>query len=192
MKRYSCLLIAFALLLYAPRALSQDRNYEENTRKVITVYDPKLDTTVVSFGLMRLITFYVRQETFESEEEGLRLSAFFTYKGKTFVKPESVALLFRSIVKSTNRWELSRHKDLEITADDSHWSFPNVELLGSGPGVLVMESLGVSVPCGIFAKFANAKKVKLRLGDRSLDLSKQHLTVLRDLAVRTGCQPVIK
>jgi len=76
---------------------------------------------------------------------------------------------------------------LEITADDGHWQIPNVELVDSKPNVFVFELLGVSVPCGIFAKIANAKKVNLRLGDRSFDLTKEHLTVLRDLAARTGC-----
>ena len=47
--------------------------------------------------------------------------------------------------------------------------------------------LGVSVPCEIFAKVANAKKVKMRLGDRNFDLGKEHLGPLRDLAGRAGC-----
>jgi len=178
------------LLLFSSRALSQDPEYPEKTRKVTAIYDTRQDATVVRFGPMHIINFSSLQgEVGNLNEEGeLRLSAFFTYKGKTFVKPESVALIFLSINRPDNRWELSRQKDFEIKADDGHWKSPNVAIVDSKKGNnIFVESLGVSVPCEIFAKVANAKKVKMRLGDRNFDLGKEHLGPLRDLAGRAGC-----
>ena len=160
------LFIFFLLLLVFPfssRALSQDPEFPEKNRKVTTSYDIHRDTTVVRFGSMHLIGN-------DNQEGELRLTAFFTYKGKTFVKPESVALIFRSINRPLNRWELSQQKDLEITADDGHWKIQKVEIVDSNRRVnLAIESLGVSVPCEIFVKIASAKKMKMRLGDRSFD-----------------------
>ncbi len=80
------------MILSSSPALSQDPAFEEKAKKVITVYDNKTDTTVVRFGPMHLITFYARQEPSVGEDEQIKLTAFFTYKGKTFAKPESVAL----------------------------------------------------------------------------------------------------
>ena len=188
MKRQFTLLLLF--FLFSSHALSQDPAYPEKTRKITTVYDSRQDATVVRFGPMHIINFSSLQgEVGNLNEEGeLRLTAFFTYKGQTFVKPESVALIFLSINRPTDRWELSRQKNLEIRADDGRWTIPNVAIVDSKNGNnIVIESLGVSVPCEIFAKVANGKKVKMRLGDRTFDLGKEHLGPLRDLAGRAGC-----
>jgi len=169
-------------------AVSQDPAFPDKDRKVTTVYNDKTQTTIVRFGPMHLINFSSGQDSYAIVDGELRLSAFFTYKGKTFVKPESIGLIFLSVNVPTNRWELSKQKDLEISADDSHWSIPNVQVVDSKNGNnLVIESLGVSIPCEAFARIANAKKVKLRLGDRRFDLTKQHAATLRDLAGRAGC-----
>jgi len=122
------------------------------------------------------------------EDGELRLSAFFTYKGQTLIKPKSIGLLFLSVNIPSNRWELSKQKDLEITTDAAHWNIPDVQLVNSQKGTdLVIDSLGVSVPCDVFGKIANAKKAKFRLGDRHFDLVKDHFVALRDLAARAGC-----
>ena len=187
-KRYVPLLM-FLVLSCLLQVMSQNPAFPERDRKVTSVYNDKTDTTVVRFGPMHLVNFSTSSEFSYAIEDGeLRLSAFFTYKGKNFVKPQSIGLIFLSVNVPTNRWELSKQKDLEITADDGHWNIPNVEIVGSKRGNnLVIESLGVSVPCEAFARIANAKKVKLRLGDRRFDLTKQHSATLRDLAGRAGC-----
>ena len=188
MKKCHPLLIILVLLTSSWPALSQDPAFPERDRKVTTVYNDKTDTTIVRFGPMHLMNFSSGQESYAIVDGELRLSAFFRYRGKTLIKPESIGLIFLSVNVPANRWELSKQKDLEITADDSHWSIPNVQIVDSKNGNnLVIESLGVSIPCEAFAKIANAKKVKLRLGDRRFDLTKQHSATLRDLAGRAGC-----
>ena len=170
-------------------AVAQDPAFPEKDKKVTTVYNDKTNTTVVRVGPMHLKNFTTNSPFSYAIEDGeLRLSAFFTYKGQTFIKPQSVGLLFLSVNISSNRWELSKQKDLEITADAAHWNIPDVKLVDSQKGTnLVIDSLGVSVPCDVFAKIANAKKAKFRLGDRHFDLVKDHFVALRDLAARAGC-----
>ena len=147
--------------------MSQDPAFPEKDRKVTTVYNDKADTTVVRFGPMHLINFTTGSPHSYAIEDGeLRLSAFFSYKGKNFVKPQSIGWIFLSVNVPTNRWELSKQKDLEITADDGHWDIPTVQVVDSRsvPGAnLLIENLGASIPCEVFMKIANAKKVKLRL-----------------------------
>jgi hypothetical protein len=182
-------IIILALFSGAWRVTGQDPQFPEKDRKITAVYNERIDTTVVRFGPMHLVNFKTGSPFSYAIEDGeLRLSAFFTYKGKTFVKPESIALIFLSVNVPTNRWELSTRKDMEIMADDAHWSIPTVHVVESkNSGNLVIESLGVSIPCESFAKIANSKKIKLRLGDRKFDLAKEHSATLRDLAGRAGC-----
>ena len=189
MKKYYVPLLIVIVLGCSLHVFSQDPEFPEKDRKVTRVYNDKTDTTVVRFGPMHLINFSTGSPFSYAIEDGeLRLSAFFTYKGKVLVKPRTIGLIFLSVNRPTNRWELSKQKDLEITADADHWNIPNVEIVGSTNGNnLVIESLGVAIPCDVFAKIANAKKVKLRLGDRRVDLAKEHLATLRDLAGHAGC-----
>ena len=170
-------------------ALAQDPAFPEKDKKVTTVYNDKTDTTVVRFGPMHLKNFTTNSPFSYAIEDGeLRLSAFFTYHGQTLIKPQSISLLFLSVNVPLNRWELSKQKDLEITADAAHWSIPDVQIVNSQKSMnLVVDSLGVSVPCEVFAKIANAKKAKFRLGDRHFDLAKDQFVALRDLAAHAGC-----
>ena len=182
MNQHSILFLTIVVLLCTVPALSQDPKFPE---KITTLYDKQTDISAVSIQPMRLNGFFV------SDSEGeLSLLAFFTYRGNTLVKPESIGLLFRSVNRPLNRWELSQNQNMEITADADHWKIPEVEIVGSGRSRnTIVESLGVSIPCEIFGKIANAKKVKLRLGDRGFELTKQHLTNLRSLANHAGCKP---
>ena len=95
--------------------------------------------------------------------------------------------MFMSVNVTPNRWELSKQKDLDIVADDGHWNIPNVHVVDSKGSDLIMDSLGVTIPCETFRRIANAKKVKLRLGDRQFDFTKTHLATLRGLADRSEC-----
>lgn len=188
MKKFNVPLLIFVVFACSWSAMSQDPAFPEKDTKVTIVYNDKTDTTVVRFGPMHLINFSSGQNSYAIADGELRLSAFFTYKGKTLIKPKSIGLIFLSVNVPTNRWELSKQKDLEITTDTDHWTVPNVQVVDSKNGNnLIIESLGVSLPCETFAQIANAKKVKLRLGDRRFDLTKQHLATLRDLVGRAGC-----
>src|SRR5947209_532100 len=178
MKHHSILLLILVGLLCPSPTLSQDPEFPEKDTKVTIDYDKKTDTTVVRFGPMHLMNFSSGQISYAIAEGELRLSAFFTYKGKTLVKPESIALIFLSVNRPLDRWELSQHKDMEIAADSGHWKIPKVEVVDSkNNNNLVIESLGVSIPCEIFGKIANARKVNLRLGDRAR--SEEHTSELQ-------------
>ena len=79
--------------------------------------------------------------------------------GARTMKPETIGLLFLSVNIPSNRWELSKQKDMEITTDTAHWNIPDVQIVSSQKRMeLVIDSLGVSVPCEVFAKIANAKR----------------------------------
>ena len=180
------LLLVFAASL---SALAQDPAFPEKDKKVTTVYNDKSDTTVVRFGPMHVFNFKTGSPFSYAVEDGeLRLSAFFTYKGQTLGKPQSIGLVFTSVNVPSNRWELSKQKDMEITTDTGHWNIPDVQVVNSQKGMnLVIDSLGVSIPCEVFVKIANAKKAQFRLGDRHFDLVKDHFAALRDLAAHAGC-----
>ena len=183
-------LILLLLIASSLSALAQDPEFPEKDRKVTTVYNDKTDTTVVRFGPMHVINFKTSSPFSYANEEGeLRLSGFFTYKGHILTKPQSIGLVFASVNAPSDRWELSKQKDMDITTGDGgHWNIPDVQLVNSQKGPnLIIESLGVSIPCEAFVKIANAKKAKFRLGDRHFDLVKEHFGALRDLAARAGC-----
>ncbi len=157
-------------------SFAQDPAFPEKERKVVSLYDEEQNLTVVRFGPMHVAG------TRNSIGE-LRLTAFYTYEGKLFVRPKAIGMIFRSVSAPENRWENSARKDLEIIADDKTWAIPNVQVLDSRPGgSSLTESLGVSLPYETFVALANAKRVKMRLGDRTFELTKQHLDALRNLA----------
>jgi hypothetical protein len=189
MKTQNILIFGFFLIICSLYAAAQDPAFPERDRKVTTVYNDKTDSTVVRFGPMHLKNFTTNSPHSYAIEDGeLRVSAFFTYKGHTLVKPQSIGLIFLSVNVSSNRWEISRQKDMEITADDEHWNIADVQVVNSQKSTeLVVDSLGVSLPCEVFAKIANAKKAKFRLGDRRFDLDKEQFAAFRDLAKHAGC-----
>ena len=83
---------------------------------------------------------------------------------------------------------IAKQKDMEITSDSGHWNIPDVQVVNSqNDSNVVIDKLGVSIPCEVFGKIANAKKAKFRLGDRHFDLGKEHFAVLRDLSSHAGC-----
>ena len=189
MKINNLYLVVLMVLACPWRAVGQNTLFPEQERKVTSVYSDKTDTTIVRFGPMHLWNSINGTGLYSISDTELGVFGFFTYKGKTFVKPESVRLIFVSVNVPTNRWELTKQKDLEITAEDGNWSIPNIEVIDSQRGVaLVIDWLGVSIPCEEFAKIAGAKKLKLRFGDRGrFSLTKQHAATLHELAGRTGC-----
>src|SRR5437763_1009464 len=132
MKKSNITAIIFALLACSWQTVGQDSAIPEKDRKVTAVYDGKTDTTLVRFGPMHIFNFTTGSPfSYPIEDGELRLSGFFTYKGKEFVKPQSIGLMFMSVNVTPNRWELSKQKDLDIVADDGHWNIPNVHVVDS-------------------------------------------------------------
>ena len=171
--------IALALALWLPVTVTgQDPSFPEKDRKVKVTYDKAKDTSIVHFGPMHLTG-----PEFQVGE--LRLSGYFTYPKRTFVKPESVTMVFRSVAKLQNAWEASKQKDLEITADGSLWRITEVGVVDTHSSVdSVVDTLAVSIPLEVFSKIAIGRKVRMRLGDRTFDLDKQHLQAFQSLASR--------
>jgi hypothetical protein len=192
MKIHRLSLVILVVLTCPWPAVSQSFLFPEEERRVISVYNGKKDMTIVQFGPMHLWNFSQSGgDTYDLVDGELGLAGYFTYRGKVFVRPESISLIFHSINVPSNRWELTKQKDLEITADDDHWSTSNIQVSSfrsSVSGDFFVDSLSVSMPCEAFARIAKAKKLKLRLGDRGMiTLRKHHAATLRDLAGRTGC-----
>ena len=170
---------ALALALWFPLTVTgQDPAFPERDRKVKVTYDKSKGISIVHFGPMHLAgpEFRVGE---------LRLTGYFTYPEQTFVKPESITMVFRSVAEPQNGWEMSKRKDLEITADGTHWRVSEVGVVDTRSNVTaVVDTLAVSIPLEVFSKIASGKKVRVRLGDRSFDLDKQHLQALQSLANR--------
>jgi hypothetical protein len=182
-------LAVLVIIMSSLFTLAQDAAFPEKDKKVTAVYNSKTDTTVVRFGPMHVINFKTSSPFSYAYEDGeLRLFAFFTYKGQTLAKPQSIGLLFTAVNVPGNRWELSKQKDMEITTDSEHWNISEVQVVNSqNNGDLVVDSLGISLPCEVFAKIAKARKAKFRLGDKYFDLVKDHFVAFRDLVTHAGC-----
>jgi hypothetical protein len=94
-------------------------------------------------------------------------------------------VVFRSVAEPQSGWVASKQKDLEITADGASWSFSDVGVVDTRSNVTaVVDTLAVSIPLEVFSRVAAGRKVRMRLGDRSFALEKQHLEVLHSLASR--------
>lgn len=210
MKRLAQLLLtACALALGAQAARAQDAGLKppakrkfNYTGKIVTNYDPAKDRTMVLIQLMPVkegedpaFDPDLRQRESLGQAPGriperLQFSMYFTYPGQTLATPPYVSVGFVYVALDPKRYEsheLSAKVDgekielgrMQVVADKS------IAVVG-GYRPYTQRVLDMTIPYEQFLRIANAKRVKMRLGELDFDLTKDHLEAIRDLASRTA------
>lgn len=192
--KFTCLLVTLSPL----HAVAMSKPIGAGSSQVKTAYDKTKNETTES---IRLMTVVERPGTLEARfpegtrylpSETLRMTAYFSYSGKTFVKPESVMLGFLSLVQGDSKY---RETD-EVTAqvDGESLNLGKLRVVDRGIDTNMQlnnvsfwrETLELSVKTPEFVRIANAKKVTVQLGKTSFDLTAEHLKALRALANKVG------
>jgi len=200
--RAKLFLIAIALFCCQGLAGGQDastlkppqrRNFKYNG-KIVSTYDKAKDQTLVLIQLMPVKSVEeprtgIDPDPIGKTPESLGISFYFTYPGQTLVTPRFVG--FGVLYEALDPQKYESHL-LSTKIDGQRVDF----------GKMVMQHekmvhyrgtykpytnriLELNISYENFLRLANAKKVKMKLGDYDFDLSKDQLEAIRDLASRT-------
>jgi len=183
----TCLLVVSQL----PTAAAQ-------SSQVKILYDKTKDETTESTRIMTVIELIGTLEGRFPEgirnlpAENLKMTAYFTYSGKTFVKPESVVLAFLSLVQGDAKYRDT--DDVTIQLDGQSLNLGKLRVVDRRIDTNMQmnnvhywrEALEVSVKTAEFVRIANAGKVTVQLGKTHFDLTAAHMKSLRTLAKRSG------
>jgi hypothetical protein len=188
-------LIIFGLITCHLLMLSQ---LSAESSQVKTAYDKTKNETTES---LRLMTVMEKPGTIEARFPGgsrnlpseiLRMTAYFTYPGRTLVKPESVMLGFLSIVQGEAKYKDT--DEVTVRVDGQSLSIGKLHVADRQIDTQMelkdvdywRETLEVSLKTPEFLRIANARKVTVQLGNTQFDLSAEHIKSLRVLASRVG------
>jgi len=183
----TCLLVVSQL----PTAAAQ-------SSQVKILYDKTKDETTESTRIMTVIELIGTLEGRFPEgirnlpAENLKMTAYFTYSGKTFVKPESVVLAFLSLVQGDAKYRDT--DDVTVQLDGQSLNLGKLRVVDRRIDTNMQmnnvhywrEALEVSVKTAEFVRIANAGKVTVQLGKTHFDLTAAHMKPLRTLAKRAG------
>jgi hypothetical protein len=162
--------------------------------KIVTTYDTGKAQTIVLIQLMDIKEAEVAEFVNVYSPTGqtydyLAITWFFAYPGKTFATPKSVSVGFAYEAQHPERYE---SRKLTAKIDGEKVELGKMDEMGERKLVTrhakpnyVRGLLEMTIPYELFLRLANAKKVKMKLGEFEFDLSKDHLNAMRDLASRT-------
>ncbi len=188
-----CLLVGSQL-----HTLAISKLLSAQSSQVRTTYDKAKDETTESTRIMTVIELISTLEgrfpegTRNLPAETLRMTAYYSYSGRTFVRPQSVVLAFLSLVQGDAKYRDTDEVTVQIDGQslnlgklrvvdrriDTNMQLNNLSYW--------RETLEVSVKTPEFLRIANAEKVTVQLGKTHFDLTAEHMKPLRALAKRVG------
>jgi hypothetical protein len=117
-------------------------------------------------------------------KDNFAIGAFFEFPGEKLEKtPCCAGIFFTSISKK--KFKFKENHNLTIWADKEKFSFDDVNWQESAGGMAFIiafpEEIVVGMKSEIFQKIANAKSVKMQLGDFKFALTPEHLVGLKNL-----------
>ena len=189
----TCLLVVSQLHTFAMSKLLRAQSSQ-----VKIAYDqPKNETT----ESIRIMTVIQRLGTFEGRfpegtrnlpSETLQMTAYFSYSGRTFVKPESVMLGFLSVVQGDAKYRDT--DEVTVQVDGQSLNLGKLRVVDRRIDTNIQlnnvsywrETLELSLKTPEFLGIANARKVRVQLGRTHFDLAGEHMKPLRALAKRVG------
>lgn len=170
------------------------RNYKYDG-KVVSTYDTAKDATTVLIQLMPVKDVEDPRPLLEHSADKPRdwarldLTLFFSYPGRELVTPKYVSIGMVYLALDPHRYE---SHTLSAKIDGELVNFGKMEVLNTTSVIMrfaykpyTRRTLEIVVPYEQFLRFANAKKVKLKLGEYEFTLSKDHMEAIKDLASRT-------
>lgn len=188
-----CLLVVSQLhTLAMPKLLSAQSS------QVKATYDKTKDETTESTRIMTVIELISTLEgrfpegTRNLPAETLRMTAYFSYSGRTFVKPQSVVLAFLSLVQGDAKYRDT--DEVTVWIDGQSLNLGKLRVVDRRIDTNMQlnnlsywrETLEVSVKTPELLRIANAGKVTMQLGKTHFDLTAEHMKPLRALAKRVG------
>lgn len=184
------LILCLPALTQSPQTVPGKRKYNYSG-KIETNYDKAKDQTTLFFQLMPVRT--ANSLDWEGgavvSDERIALSMYFMYAGQKLVTPKWVGIALASAI-----YEPKQYGDytLTINYDNQTMTVGQMTVVNRGETrnspvrpTVKRQWLEASLPYEQFLSMANAKKVKLKIGDKAFPLEQENLEAIRDLASRT-------
>ena len=189
----TCLLVVSQL-----HTLAMSKLLTTQSSQVKIVYDqPKNETT----ESIRIMTVIQKLGTLEGRfpegirnlpSETLQMTAYFSYSGRTVVKPESVMLGFLSVVQGDVKY--GDTDEVTVQVDGQSLNLGKLRVVDRRIDTNMQlndvsywrETLELPIKTPEFLRIANARKVTVQLGKTHFDLAAEHMKLLRALAQRVG------
>ena len=189
----TCLLVVSQL-----HTLAMSKLLTTQSSQVKIVYDqPKNETT----ESIRIMTVIQKLGTLEGRfpegirnlpSETLQMTAYFSYSGRPFVKPESVMLGFLSVVQGDVKY--GDTDEVTVQVDGQSLNLGKLRVVDRRIDTNMQlndvsywrETLELPIKTPEFLRIANARKVTVQLGKTHFDLAAEHMKLLRALAQRVG------
>jgi hypothetical protein len=187
-----------SLLVSQLHTLAMSKLLSAQSSQVKIAYDKSKDETTES---TRIMTVVERLGTLEGHfpegtrnlpSETLHMTAYFTYSGRTFVKPEFVVLGFLSLVQGDAKYRDT--DEVTVQVDGQSLNLGKLRVVDRRIDTNIQlnnvtywrETVEVSIKTPEFLRIANARKVTVQLGMTHFDLAAEHMKPLRELAKRVG------
>ena len=164
--------------------------------KIKTVYDKAKDETLMVLMPMMVsvipgtidASFPAEGATMRLPSAELRMTAYFSFPGKTLITPKQIVLGFQSLTQDKTKF--AQERELTVTADGSQLNFGEMTItdrrIDSGiqlrDTTFYRETLELPVAYEDFLRITKAAKVSVRLGKTNFDLQSGQLQSLRALA----------
>lgn len=165
--------------------------------KIVSSYDNSKNQTLVLIQLMPVKSVEeprlgIDPESIGKTPERLGISFYFYYPGQTLVTPRFVS--FGVLYEALDPQKYESHL-LSAKIDGQQVDFGKMVVQSeklmhyrstTAYKAYTHRILDLDISYESFLRLANAKKVKMKLGDYDFDLSKDQLEAIRDLASRTA------
>jgi hypothetical protein len=163
--------------------------------KIVSTYDKSKDQTIVLIQLMPVKDVEDPRDILDDtpskprREDYLHLTMFFAYPGVQLATPQNVSIGFTYMA-----FEPQMYGDHLLTAkiDGQRITLGKMQVLRTQEVIVrnaykryTRRALELVIPYEQLLRIANAKKVKMKIGDFEFSLSRDHLEAVRDLASRT-------
>ena len=133
-------------------------------------------------------TVLMRSIKLPQNKDKFSIGAFFEFEGEKLEKtPCCAGIFFTSISKKKFKFE--ENHNLIVWADKEKYSFDNIQWQESAEGtafiiaqVAFPEEMIAGMKSELFQKIANAKKVKMQLGNFKFTLTNEQLSGFKNLA----------
>lgn len=157
--------------------------------EIKTEYDQTKDETMV------FTTLFTVQKPIYSDKfsRGIRMSTYFIYPGRSFQTPRVIYLGFQvARYVHTYNEQYEDNFNLSFETDGTNIDLGAMKVLQSskdrkpsGDRLFIYTVTETSLPYEEFLKLANARNVKMKVGNDKFELQNEALEVIRDFATHT-------
>lgn len=163
--------------------------------KIVSTYDKAKDVTAVLIQFMPVKDVEDPRPLLEHSSDKPRdwaqldLTLFFSYPGRELVTPKYLSIGMIYLALDPHRYE---SHTLSAKIDSERITFGKMDVLNTTSVMMrfaykpyTRRAPEIVIPYEQLLRLANAKKVKLKLGEYEFSLSKDHMDAIKDLASRT-------